>query len=260
MRLARRRGKVTAHGELVISLIGVFIKLAIWIAALVVILSTLGFDITAILAALGIGGLAIGLAAQDTIADVISGVLIFMERPFSINDTVILGNADPAKVVGLSWRATRLRNPLGIQLTVPNRQVTRGSIRNLTREGQTFDSIVFPLRAACPINQSLVLMEEALNGCELAAREGQRGVDAQTVELATGEPFVKYTLWWHVHEIDHGNLVRAEVLDRVTTRLREAGLLAKQPGATPSASSSTRQQEPNSVADSEQRRGTRDKG
>ena len=215
-----------------ISLIGVFIKLVIWIAALVVILSTLGFDITAILAALGIGGLAIGLAAQDTIADVISGMLIFMERPFSINDTVILGDSEPAKVVGLTWRATRLRSPLGVHLSVPNRQVTRGAIRNLTRDGQTLDSLVFPLRAGCPIDQSLVLMEEALNGCELASREGQRGVNAQTVELANAEPFVKYTLWWHVHEIDRGSVVRAEVLDRVTMRLRQAGLLAIQPQET----------------------------
>jgi small-conductance mechanosensitive channel len=255
VRLARRRGKATAHGDLVISLIGVFIKLAIWIAALVVILSTLGFDITAILAALGIGGLAIGLAAQDTIADVISGILIFMERPFSINDTVVLGNAEPAKVVGLTWRATRLRSPLGADLSVPNRQVTRGAIRNLTRDGQTLDSLVFPLRAGCPIDQSLVLMEEALNGCELASREGQRGVDAQTVELANAEPFVKYTLWWHVHEIDRGSLVRAEVLGRVTTRLREAGLLAIPPSARKTESPGTGQQRQNPTADSEQRRG-----
>jgi hypothetical protein len=91
-------------------------------------------------------------------------------------------------------------------------------------------------------------MEEALNGCELASREGQRGVDAQTVELANAEPFVKYTLWWHVQEIDHGNLVRAEVLDRVTTRLRAAGLLAILPSARRTESTGTGPQRQNPIA------------
>lgn len=226
VRLGRRRGELTAHGQLVLSLISVFIKLIVWILALVIILSTLGFDVTAILAALGIGGLAIGLAAQETIADIIGGVMIFIERPFSIDDTVSLGGAEPAKVVGLTWRTTRLRTPLGGDLTVPNREVTKATIRNLTREGRTFDSVVFPLQACWPIEQNLALMEEALNECQSVSREGQRGVTAQTVELNNGEPFVNYTLWWHVHEYERRNLIRAEVLERVSTRLRGAGVLA----------------------------------
>jgi hypothetical protein len=92
-------------------------------------------------------------------------------------------------------------------------------------------------------------MEEALNGCELASREGQRGVNAQTVELANAEPFVKYTLWWHVHEIDRGNLVRAEVLGRVTMRLREAGLLTIPPSAKRTESTGTGQHRQNPIAE-----------
>lgn len=227
MRIGRRRGELTPHGQLVLSLISVFIKLIVWIAALVIILSTLGFDVTAILAALGIGGLAIGLAAQETLADVIGGMMIFMERPFSIGDTVALGGAEPAKVVGLTWRTTRLWTPLGGELTVPNREVTKAPIRNLTGERRTFDSVVFPLSARWPIDQSLVLMEEALNECALVASDGNRGVAAQAVELNNGEPFVNYTLWWHVQEYELRNLVRAEVLNRVSARLRGAGLLAQ---------------------------------
>jgi hypothetical protein len=66
---------------------------------------------------------------------------------------------------------------------------------------------------------------------------------------------VKYTLWWHVHEIDRGSLVRAEVLGRVTTRLREAGLLMTPPSARKPESPGTGQQRQNPAADFEQRRG-----
>ena len=55
----------------------------VYLVALVLVLSLLGFDITAILAGLGIGGLAVGLAAQHAIADILSGLIIFFERPIS---------------------------------------------------------------------------------------------------------------------------------------------------------------------------------
>src|SRR5262249_39531416 len=72
LRRAIGNGRNEAGGSsMVLSAIGAFLKVGIWVTALALILSTLGFDVTAILAGLGIGGLAIGLAAQPMISDVI---------------------------------------------------------------------------------------------------------------------------------------------------------------------------------------------
>src|SRR5207244_8237390 len=121
-----RRATGTARGDntsLVLSAVGAFMKVLVWVAGLAMTLSILGFDVTAIIAGLGIGGLAIGLAAQPMIADVIGAVIIFAERRFRIGDVVKLGNDEPAREVGLTWRSTELQDDDGHGVTGPNRHV-----------------------------------------------------------------------------------------------------------------------------------------
>lgn len=199
----------------------------VWIAALVIILSTLGFDITAILAALGIGGLAIGLAAQETIADIIGGILIFVERPFSIGDTIVIGEAEAARVAGLTWRATRLRTPFGTDLTVPNREVMKSNIRNLTKNGLTYDSLVLPLPVNLPIDRVLTVLGEGLLTAPSPSSKAERGVVAPELEMAEAEAFVRYTPWWHIEDYDRRNAIRAEVLAHLWNHLDQAGLVTR---------------------------------
>lgn len=225
-RVGRREG-VSTHGRLVLSFLRAFLKLIVWIAALVIILSTLGFDITAILAALGIGGLAIGLAAQETIADIIGGILIFVERPFSIGDTIVIGEAEPARVTGLTWRATRLRTPSGIDLTVPNREVMKSNIRNLTKNGLTYDSLVLPLPVNLPIDRVLTVLGEGLATAPSPSSMAARGVEAPELEMAEAEAFVRYTPWWHIEDYDRRNAIRAEVLAHLWKHLDQAGLVTR---------------------------------
>ena len=85
------------------------LKAGTWIAAVALILSTLGYDVTALVIALAIGVLAIALAARPMIADVLGSVVIFAERRFKVGDVVRLGTGDPARVVGLTWRSTSLK-------------------------------------------------------------------------------------------------------------------------------------------------------
>ena len=122
--------------------VGAFLKVIVWVAALALFLSALGFDVTAIVAGLGIGGLAIGLAAQPMIADVIGAVVIFAERRFRIGDVVKLGSEEPGRVVGLTWRSTAMKNADGLVISVPNRKVTETTVQNLTREGHAYDALV----------------------------------------------------------------------------------------------------------------------
>src|SRR5262249_7162625 len=103
-------GRVIRGGEsgLVLAALRTVLKLGVWVTALALILSVLGFDVTAILAGLGIGGLAVGLASQAMISDVISALIILAERRFKSGDVIKLGDGQPARVIGLSWRSTQL--------------------------------------------------------------------------------------------------------------------------------------------------------
>lgn len=92
----------------------------------------LGYDVKAILAGLGIGGLAFALAAQDTIANIFGAIVVAVDQPFRIGETVrIGGNTGMVEDIGL--RSTRIRLVDKSLMVIPNKTVASDSINNLSR-------------------------------------------------------------------------------------------------------------------------------
>ncbi len=115
--------------------------------------------ITAILASLSIGGLAIGLAAQDTIANFFGAVVVFVDKPFRVGDHIQLPEVD-GKVELIGLRSTRVRNLNGHLITVPNKTMGNATITNLTKRpnikttmniGVTYDTSTVKLKRALEI-------------------------------------------------------------------------------------------------------------
>jgi MscS family membrane protein len=92
----------------------------------------LGIDITSIIASLSIGGLALGLAAQDTIANLFGALSIFVDRPFRIGDRIKLDSVD-GFVESIGLRSTRVRNLDGHLITIPNKTMAGATITNISR-------------------------------------------------------------------------------------------------------------------------------
>lgn len=157
--------------SLVFSALRAILKIGVWVAAFILILNLLGFNVTAILAGLGIFGLAIGLAAQPLFADVIGAVVIFAERRFKIGDVIRLSGEDPARVVGLTWRATQVQNADGLLVTIPNRKVTEATIQNQTRAGKTYDSLAVSVITDRDAGRVLAVLERAMAECEHLAAD-----------------------------------------------------------------------------------------
>ncbi len=107
-------------------------KVSIVIAAIVLTADNLGGKITSLLAGLSIGGLALGLAAQDTVANLFGAVAIFLDKPFRIGDMVkVEGVHGNIEQIGL--RSTRIRNLDGHLVTIPNKTMGNAIITNITR-------------------------------------------------------------------------------------------------------------------------------
>lgn len=104
----------------------------IWIIALVVVLNYLGVNITAMIATLGVGSLAIALAAQDTIANVIAGFLIVIDRPFRVGDEVKLPSGERVVVLRIGNRRTKFRAEDGSIVIMPNLDLSKSKIVNYT--------------------------------------------------------------------------------------------------------------------------------
>lgn len=96
------------------------------------IAQSLGADVKAFLAGLGIGGLAFALAAQDTIANVFGSIVVAIDQPFKVGETVRIG-AHVGTVEDIGLRSTRLRLVDRSLMTIPNRTVANDAITNLSR-------------------------------------------------------------------------------------------------------------------------------
>lgn len=105
----------------------------LWIIGIIVGLDNAGFDIMALIAGLGIGGLALALAAQDTVKNVFGGVMIFIDKPFKLGDWVVIGG-DNGVVDEVGIRSTRIRTLDGRLVTIPNSKFAESSVQNNSAE------------------------------------------------------------------------------------------------------------------------------
>jgi MscS family membrane protein len=109
------------------------LRSVIWILGILVALNNAGYNVGALLAGLGIGGLALAMAAKDTVANIFGGITIFTDKPFKINDRVKLGGFD-GTVTEIGIRSTRLKTLEGRIVTIPNSKFTDGMVENVSLE------------------------------------------------------------------------------------------------------------------------------
>jgi MscS family membrane protein len=137
--------------------------LVVIIAALLTA-DNLNIRIGSALAGLSIGGLALGLAAQDTVANLFGAVAIFLDKPFNIGDRVRILSVD-GTVESIGLRSTRVRNLEGHHVTIPNKTMGNEVITNVTRRpgiktemniGLTYDTPVEKVRHATAILQEIL--------------------------------------------------------------------------------------------------------
>ena len=105
------------------------------IFAILVIAESFGWEVKEFLAGLGIGGLAIALAAQDTLANLFGSFVVMMDHPFHLGDVVKIGPSEGA-VEDIGLRSTRLRTGARSQIIIPNKVVASEAITNFTRMPQ----------------------------------------------------------------------------------------------------------------------------
>jgi small-conductance mechanosensitive channel len=104
----------------------------IWGFGIVFLLSNLGYNVSAVIAGLGIGGIAIALAAQTILGDLFSYFIIFFDRPFEIGDFIVIGDKMGA-VEYIGIKTTKLRSLGGEQLIFSNSDLTNSRIHNYKR-------------------------------------------------------------------------------------------------------------------------------
>ena len=126
------KGKEDETKERSLKGIVVVIKVVVWGLGIVFLLDNLGFKISTVIAGLGIGGVAVALAAQAILGDLFSYFAIFFDRPFEIGDFIIVGDF-LGTIEHIGIKTTRIRSLGGEQIVFSNTDLTNARVRNYKR-------------------------------------------------------------------------------------------------------------------------------
>jgi small-conductance mechanosensitive channel len=116
-------GPITGLGQAVV-------RGVVLIVGFLVLLAALGIQITPILTALGVGGLAVALALQDTLSNLFAGAHLLADKPIRVGDYVKVADTVEGYVVDIGWRSTRVRMLQNMVVTIPNKRVAESIITN----------------------------------------------------------------------------------------------------------------------------------
>jgi small-conductance mechanosensitive channel len=121
------------NAQTVTTILQFIANVLIWSLVLLGALSNLGINVTALVTGLGIGGIAVALAVQNILGDLLASVSIALDKPFEIGDFVNLDGGFMGAVEAIGIKSTRLKSLSGEQIVVPNSEIVKARIRNFGR-------------------------------------------------------------------------------------------------------------------------------
>jgi small-conductance mechanosensitive channel len=224
--LVTAAGERRALGGGVTTLAQTTVRLTVLIVGSLVLLSAVGIEITPMLTALGVGGLAVALALQDTLSNLFAGIHLVADRPIRVGDYVKLGDGVEGYVVDIGWRSTRVQTLQNVVVIVPNRTVAQSVIVNydLPESRMSLRIQVGVSYAADPDHVERVLTQEAL-----AAAGEVPGLLKDPPPVARfipgfGEHSLDFTLICQVATFVDQYLVQHELRKRILRRFRAEGI------------------------------------
>jgi small-conductance mechanosensitive channel len=193
---------------------------------LLVLLSILGVQITPVLTALGVGGLAVALALQDSLANLFAGVHLLADKPIRVGDYVKIAEAGEGLVTDIGWRSTRIRSLANTIIVMPNQTVAKATITNYSLPDSRI-SLGFNVRV--DYGADIDHVERTLRDELSAAVEGVRGVlrePAPSVSLIPGfgEYSLEFGIGYSVANFVDQYAVQDQLRRRILHRFRREGI------------------------------------
>jgi len=196
-------------------------NIAIVTISAIVILDSIGYDVTAIIASLGIVGLAVAFAARKTLTDVFGGAHILTTKPFLVDDVIEVNDyAGTVEEIGL--RSTVIRDFDGRLVTMPNSNIAEAEVTNVssepTRRVVTRLDLPYDLDVA-EMATALDLLERAVNGVE--------GIDVEQTSAwfwEYGDSSKRVRLEYHIADLDRWTEIRNGANRAIQTAMEEAGI------------------------------------
>ena len=202
------------------------LKGTILIIGFLIILSTLGISITPLITALGVGGLAVALALQDTLSNLFAGIHILVEKSIRIGDFIKLETGQEGYIVDITWRTTRIKMLPNNMVIIPNSKLSQSIVTNYYLPEKRM-SLLIPIGVSYssdPEKIEKILVEEAKIAVEKIP--GLLGDPEPFVRFIPGfgESSLDFTLVCQVKEFTDQYLVQHELRKKILKRFREEGI------------------------------------
>ena len=158
----------SGNAQIAVYSIGLVIQISLWAVGLIFILSNFGIDVTSLIAAMGVGGIAVAFALQQVLSDLFGSFAIYFDKPFVPGDFILVGDK-MGTVEKIGVKTTRIKSLQGEELVFSNQQLTSATIQNYQRMnerrivfeiGVVFDTSVKKLHQAVDIVKKAIEDQE----------------------------------------------------------------------------------------------------
>ncbi|MCM2279687.1 MAG: mechanosensitive ion channel family protein [Oligoflexia bacterium] len=193
------------------------VTLFVFLTGGIMILKHFDYDVMSLVTALGVGSLAVGLAAKDTLSNMISGFTLIIDRNLKPGDVINLGGT-VGEVDEIGLRSTRIRTGDGNLLIVPNAELVNTKILNLSSPtSEVTCSVQLRVPVSVPFEQIQSICQASL--AELSAMRRNRGSSINLSALAEGMQTIQIGFW--VANVSEQGAAQSELNQKILARCQE---------------------------------------
>ncbi len=200
-------------------LINKLLRYTVMLIAVVMIADQLGFNVATALAGLGVAGIALGFAAQDSVANVISGVMIFWDKPFQVGDWIET-EGEYGRVSEITLRSTRIRTMRNTFVVIPNKRVIDATLENYSKHGALRVDVPMGIAYKEDVAEARKVILDAVGRLDGLSAEHVSDV----VVTGLGDSSVDLSVRVWVDSGEHNRAASARVLEACKSALDAAGI------------------------------------
>lgn len=207
------------HEALTNRLVHSFYRFVILIFGAVMAAEQVGINVGAALAGIGIAGVAIGFAAQDSIANILAGLFILLDKPFEVTDWVTVSD-QYGEVVEITMRTTRIRTVRNTYVVMPNKSIVDAVLENHSKHGSTRVDVPIGIAYKEYIPDARKVVLEAVRGLDEILKTPEP--DVVVTEMADSSINMNVRIW--INEASREMPIKFKVLEACKLALDKAGI------------------------------------
>lgn len=194
-------------------------RYTVFVFGIIMAASQLGINVGAALAGVGVIGIAVGFAAQDSLSNIIAGFLIFWDKPFQIRDWITVSD-QYGQVTNITMRSTRIRTRSNTYVIIPNKNIIDEVLTNHSKDGPTRIKVTVGIAYKESIEQAREVILKAISEMDIVLEHPKPNVVVEMLDSSSVNLSVR--AW--IKNTDHERPVSFQMLEISKTALDDAGI------------------------------------